>query len=317
MNFDPIALLNTGASQMEPEWLTQLERTSTIASGVEPGASKHSAVAVVRVPDFLEQNHSPTRRRRSMTNQAGRVPMAVPISSDLIEKPEDWLGAKENEKEERNKKESLGGGHGHIISHVSENVDSDAIFRLTDQILNRFPLASPAVLLFAGSEWNPHVDETCAQVAYQLATRNVGKVLLVDSEFEKSELTKATRTGSQPGMAEIFNRKIHLDGCIADHDEANMDFLPVGAEPVWHWRIAAQKVPSLVKELKSRYQFACISVGDAHGEAARIWAADAEATYLVVSMAKSSQTVARSAVDQLHANGARLMGCVVSDAIEY
>ncbi len=116
-------------------------------------------------------------------------------------------------------------------------------------------------------------------------------------------------------MAEIFNRKLDLDGCIADHDEANMDFLPAGTEPVWHWRIAGEKIRSIVKAFKSRYQFACVSVGDAHSEAAKIWAAEAEGTYLIVSMSNSSQTVAKSAVDQLHAHGARLLGCIVSDAI--
>lgn len=375
MNFDPIAELNVGASQLEIDWLAQIENAQPGTSGNESGPLEIPPISVVRVPDFFAHDNSPAKHRRDpnnaqhqadlvirpnqveavpdgatprtgvsrsaartsrmqtgetfpgseavarhisrgVANQVTGVPMTLPISSDLIEKPEDWIGgAKENEKEERHKTENSSSDPERVISVATNNIDSNTIAELADQILNRFPLAFPTVLLFAGSEWNPHVDETCAQVAYQLASRNVGKVLLADSEFEKSELTNATGTEFQPGMAEIFNKRMDIDGCIADHDEANMDFLPVGNEPVWHWRIAGENIRSMVKDFKSRYQFVCVSVGDARSDAAKIWAAEAEGAFLVVSLANSSRTVAKSAVDQMHANGARLLGCIVSDAV--
>ncbi len=107
---------------------------------------------------------------RGAANHATGAPAVRQLSSDLIEKPEDWLGGtKENAKEERNKTDNAARNPEPANSVAAVNIDTQSITELADQILNRFPLAAPTVLLFAGSEWNPHIDETCAQVAYQLA----------------------------------------------------------------------------------------------------------------------------------------------------
>lgn len=329
MNCDPIAELNSFAAQLDLEWLEQLESAPSVAKSGKPGLKTFLPIAIVRVPDFCDQRmlvsdtcrgSAAVARRicRGVTSQAAGVPLAVPISSDLIEKPEDWLGGStDNEKDQRKHEKNSSEDCERVLPVAIDNVDRDAISRLVDEIIFRFPLESPTVLMFAGSEWNPHVNETCAQVAYQLAGRNAGKVLLVDSEFEKSELTFASGNASRPGMAEVLNNNIDIKSCIANHDEANMDFLPAGTQPIWHWRIADKNMCSIAKQLKSRYQFTCVSVGRALGEAAELWAAVSEGSYLVISMANSSQSVARAAVDQLHANGARLLGCIVSDAVSH
>jgi len=50
--------------------------------------------------------------------------------------------------------------------------ERSAIGHIADQIVEQFPLASPATILFVGSEDSMHIDETCARVAAELAARN-------------------------------------------------------------------------------------------------------------------------------------------------
>ena len=65
--------------------------------------------------------------------------------------------------------------------------------------------------------------------------------------------------------------------------------------------------------MKREYQFIRVAAGDAHSSAARMWNDICDGSYLLVSMKNSNESFAKSAVAELQARGARLLGCVVTD----
>ena len=189
----------------------------------------------------------------------------------------------------------------------------DSIVKIADEILARFPAASSSVVMLAGSQATLHTDETCARVAAELASRNLGRVLLVDSEFEGRRLTKASGMSSQGGLSEIMNIAFPWRDAILKSGSSKLDFMAAGNCPHKRWTPKAQ-LRNAIAEIRNEYQFVCVTVGDAHNSAAGTWAEIADGAFLVLSATHSSDAVAQSAVKQLRDAGARMVGCVVADA---
>ena len=184
---------------------------------------------------------------------------------------------------------------------------------LVDSIFERFPLAASSVLLFVGTELNPHVDETCARVAAAIAERNVGNVLLVDADVQGRRLTRASGLTAQSGYAECINRDQPWQEKIVSQNGSSFGFLPVGTCDMDRWN-AQQLLRTTVAEMKGTYQFVCVSAGSTHAKHSKLWFDVCDGTYLVVSLQSSNETYAQSSVKELQAHGARLLGCVVTDA---
>ena len=186
------------------------------------------------------------------------------------------------------------------------------ISTLVDSIFERFPLAASTVLLFVGTEENPHVDETCARVASAIASRNIGDVLLIDADVDGKRLTQASGLAGQAGFLECINRSQPWRQKVVSRNESSFGFLPVGECAMDRWN-AKQLLINSVAEMKQDYQFVCVSAGSAHSPHAKLWYDVCEGSYLVVSLKTSNETFAKSSVRELQAGDARLLGCVVTD----
>lgn len=183
---------------------------------------------------------------------------------------------------------------------------------LVDSIFERFPLAASTVLLFVGTEENPHVDETCARVASAIASRKIGNVLLIDADVDGQRLTQASGLAGQTGYLECINRSQPWRQKVVSRKESSFGFLPVGDCDMDRWN-AKQLLINSVAEMKQDYQFVCVSAGSAHNANAKLWYDVCDGSYLVVSLKSSNETYAKSSVKELQAGGARLLGCVVTD----
>ena len=197
-------------------------------------------------------------------------------------------------------------------SDSDDRAEDVEIKTLVDSIFERFPLAASSVLLFLGTELNPHVDETCARVAAAIAERNVGNVLLVDADVEGRRLTRASSLTEQSGYAECINRNQPWQEKIVSQNNSSFGFLPAGTCDMDRWN-AKQLLRTTVAEMKGTYQFVCVSAGSTHAKHAKLWFDVCDGTYLVVSLKSSNETYAQSSVEELKAHGARLLGCVVTD----
>lgn len=184
---------------------------------------------------------------------------------------------------------------------------------LVEKIIDRFPLASPTILLFVAGEPNPNVDETCAQVASALARCHVGNVLLVDGDVAGRQLTIAGGMVNQPGLSEAINRSADWRPLVVSEGSASFSFLPVGNCPADRWN-SDELLRKMTAEMKQDFQFICVSAGDAHSKHAKLWCDVCDGSYLVVSLKNSNETLAKSAAQELMLNGARVLGCVVADA---
>lgn len=196
---------------------------------------------------------------------------------------------------------------------ASDCEGQDQIESLLEKIFERFPLAAPAILLFVGTEQNPHVDETSARVASAIAQRNVGDVLLIDADVEGGRLSRVSGLEGQSGFTECINRNQQWHEKVVSQTGSSFGFMPVGNCDMDRWN-AGQLLRNAAAEMKREYQFICVSAGNTHSPHAGLWFDVCDGTYLVVSMTSSNSSYARSAVEELKSRSARLLGCVVTDA---
>ena len=187
-----------------------------------------------------------------------------------------------------------------------------AIEQLVGTVLERSMPSVPLVLLFVGSEPNQHVDEVTTRVAAALCDHAQSRVLLIDSDNVSRNLTAAARQSPGQGVTEVIERNRDWRKTRVVNGVENLDFIPCGNGQFGRWN-EKELLRKAVCEMKSEYQFVCVSGGDAHGPAAKLWSDVCDGSYLLVSVKNSNGTVAKSAVTELQSSGARLLGCVVTD----
>ena len=192
---------------------------------------------------------------------------------------------------------------------------ANAINKIADEIVSTFPIASPSVVMIAGSEASLAVDETAARVSAELASRGLGRVLLVDSDFADHRLTSASGVDKHAGLSEVMNIALPWSEAVLKSGSSKLDFMPAGICAHKRWT-PKRLLREALAEIRQDYQFVCVSVGDAHSSAASTWSEISDGAMLVVSASNSSDALAESAVHELRKDGARLLGCIVADAIE-
>lgn len=183
-----------------------------------------------------------------------------------------------------------------------------------DSILQRKISGESMVVQFVGTEWNRHVDATTATVASILCKRRLGSVLLIDSNAQSRSLTISSGETGKAGLADAATESIDWRTLIRKGSASGVDFLPFGKSEFEN-RVSSNRLRSLVAELKKVYDYICVSSGSSDSFEGHLWSEVSDGCYLLVSQTNSNQTLAQSAVAELQASGARLLGCVVTDTL--
>lgn len=194
---------------------------------------------------------------------------------------------------------------------LAELQNQSAIGELRDAILNRFPLASPVIVLMVGSENNIHTDFASARLAASLADMAIGNILLVDS-CPLKRLTRAYEGIDYRGISNLMATAEPWQDLILSLPIGRLDFLPAGTSHWEHWG-AETRLIQMASDWKRHYQFVLVTAGDAHQTIAKLWTSVCDGSYLMVSMKNSNPHIAESAVTELQASGARLLGCIATD----
>lgn len=329
---------NNLSSRSGRQWLRNLNQ-----SGEERVAAQNSEIVSVLIPDvgpntaakFSVKNaagdvdhetlaavlaEASDSRLVGLENKATEIPVEQPnlkafvidpptevnqeVVNDISEKPADWLEKVEQGQVKRPTP---------VTAPDNDSKENAAIQPLVDSVLKRFPLDDPTILLFVGSEQNIHTDETCARVSDMLSQKNIGKVLLIDSDLNTQELSKASGLHGQDGISDVFNKGVAWKAVIHQGSSHQLDFIPAGSIPFEKRRSRTEFLEALA-QMKKEYQFICVCGGDAHNDAANFWGEFCDGSYLLVNLKNTHEVFAKSAVAELQANGARLLGCIVTDS---
>jgi Mrp family chromosome partitioning ATPase len=179
-------------------------------------------------------------------------------------------------------------------------------------LLDRFPLSARVVVLFVGAQGNSLTASTCASVAKKLAELRIGEILLVDSSAGR-ELSRTYQESDSIGLNNLLKHDLDWKSLIRNLPTSGLDFLPAGTTHWEHWG-AEQKLRTIAAEMKRHYQFICVSADDANVANSKIWTGICDGSFLLVSLKNANHAIAESAVVELQTSGARLLGCIVTEA---
>ena len=251
-----------------------------------------------------DEQSAPTEKPVRETPAVGlKIAQQSQPRADLSETPDDWLPS-DDKGEKRSNKQAK-----------PLETPQQAFTDLTDKVLDDFPLGPCSVLLVADVDGRSSGYAVAYQLAYRLAARKVGKVLIVDSHFEDRELTERLALGNEIGLADILAMDKTLDETICDTNLSNLEVLPVGTETMCKRKSPDSKwIAENIRSFRDEYQFVIVFVGNVFHRSTAMWAKHCDASYMAIELGASNQTVAKSGVVRLQQFGARLMGCVVTDA---
>ena len=274
---------------------------------------------VVPVPDMNQQGISPKGRealgddtcqvsdmtQRNFGAQEGATNLADRVVSDLTDRPDDWLKGPEEGDDVRSK--PLG-----CVTDICRSLSD--IEPVVNTLLNVASDRRPVALMFVSAD--DYAEGGCLAMAFavSLAQRHSKRVLLIDSDFEKSDLTQVFGLDCRTGLSDWLVQNPALGLSVYATDRERVDLVPSGNSPINIMPMAVGNVTRWLKRVAGDYSFICVNAGDAHGVAVNLWSQVAEGTYLSVNRERSSQAIACSAVARIRRLDARLLGCVTNSS---
>jgi capsular exopolysaccharide synthesis family protein len=156
---------------------------------------------------------------------------------------------------------------------------------------------------------------TCASnLAISIAQAS-RRVLLVDADMRAPMQDLIFSMNGRQGLASVLTGKGTIEDCIRHTGIENLDLLPAGvAARNPSELLNSEKFIALIEQLSEKYDQVIIdsppllAVTDA-----RIIAASADATVLVLRAGKSNRKLGELSIDGLFSVGAKLLGAVVND----
>ncbi len=191
----------------------------------------------------------------------------------------------------------------------SSDVSEQDVLPIVDSICSRFPKEVHSLVSFAASERNPQLGSVVGRTAKLLGMRTGGKILIVSGDTEPNNGAKPGRT-----LFDLNQRGSSWRDVVWGTSENNIDLVNIGpVEDQDPLELTTMVNRAVAQIFENQYEYVLVNVGDAHGVLANLWAKHVNGTFLLVSIERSSREMAKSAVAQLNAFGARLIGCVASE----
>lgn len=184
-------------------------------------------------------------------------------------------------------------------------VSNKEIRKLTDQLVDRYPMTQPTVMVLIS---DPNDNGEQQSVAYRLATeltsRSQNELLVLDAVGQVN--------GSQnPGLAELINRNEPVAHCLQQTDCDNMYIMDVGQGELTERKTRPDTIANLIASLKDRFQYVCIAAPSFDTTLTQLLTRYADVTFLIVNLEISGQEETRQLVNSLQHNGVRVGGCIV------
>lgn len=169
--------------------------------------------------------------------------------------------------------------------------------------------------MFASAEPERQLSEVLVHLGTLLAQRERGDILLVDGFSDASYLSNLFERAGDDGFVDLANGRNTWREFILPTSTPGLKLLPSGPGKVDDREAAGRVVSKLTAEFKKPFRFTLIDAGPANEAFAKMAGRCCDAAYLVVQLGKTNTEQARQALGELHRNGSRVLGCVVTNCV--
>ena len=138
------------------------------------------------------------------------------------------------------------------LSLFDDRRSIDGIYRIKTNLLKELSLDNEAVMIAGG-----HNGAGCTTISVNLgsvlAKSCTGKILLVDSNFQKPDLTNAFKADSMPGFYELIKGEAAIEDVILSTDISNLYFIGVGGSSGNRFDINTAQINNLLIQLRKQF----------------------------------------------------------------
>ena len=197
-----------------------------------------------------------------------------------------------------------------IARHLERAETASAFTSLADALAADLDHCFAPILLLLGAEADPDMAETAGTLAVALQ-RHYARILLVDIAGTQGHLTQRFQLAGQSGLAGVLLDRCGWEGELVAVGEG-IDVLPAGSEIAGR-DVSPARLGELLDRCRAFYDLVVLSGAEASPLTSAI-ARRCDACYLLVRLGTTDRAAADGVANWLLTHGARLMGCMVTNA---
>jgi Mrp family chromosome partitioning ATPase len=192
---------------------------------------------------------------------------------------------------------------------LSDPTRSQPIVELVDRLERDLEQSGSKIVTFVTLGGEKASFASLLHVATILAERE-GGVLLVDGDSSRCWLSAGMEQGQTRGLCEMVGGTAASKECIVKTATGGLSFLPAGQLRHYDFSTAGSGLESSLAELSGEFDRVLIDAGRAGEPGVAALARQADATYLVIELGAVETSAAQTALAELRASGARVLGCI-------
>ncbi|MDI6809254.1 MAG: CpsD/CapB family tyrosine-protein kinase [Candidatus Eisenbacteria bacterium] len=199
-----------------------------------------------------------------------------------------------------------------VFSGKKPDVTGIELSALRNSVELALPNKSSRCLLVTTSLAGEGATSVTHDLCQVLAQDPMLRILGVDGDFSRSDLTRRFKVEPGPGLTEILRGEATLETGIVKTPVQNLDFLRGGVNlPGVSQLISSAQMKSVLRELSSLYHFVVVDSGPALSSPETIvLGSHTDGVILVVRASKTRREIVQKAVNMLSQSHANVIGVV-------
>lgn len=201
----------------------------------------------------------------------------------------------------------------------SKSVISEQYKTLTTNLLNYDKGRPPHTIAVTSSVHSEGKTVTTLNLAITLSqSTSKGKILLIDADMRKGQMTNYLGTGFHVGLSEYLSGKAQLNDILFHVDIDNLSFISCGAVPPNPAELlGSPKMKELISAMRSQYEFVVIDTPPVIPVTDPvIVGTQVEGMIMVVQAGRTQRGIVKRAMEMLEQGHTNLIGHVLT-GIEY
>ncbi|MEZ6094902.1 MAG: hypothetical protein R3C03_11830 [Pirellulaceae bacterium] len=190
-------------------------------------------------------------------------------------------------------------------SSVTEFSEQNPI--LLEQFKRRQQAIGCQLVILSDVEEPSRSADVTVKLAFELASRNNWRVLVIDADTKRRVLSRNAFNGRKRfGITDLFRGECDIGAAISKTENPLVQFMPCGQRPL-NFSMATQAFETVgattVGIIRREFDFVCITTGSAFDSSLSFWGKFSDSTYLTLDPTSCSRALSKAAVAQLQKSG--------------
>lgn len=201
-----------------------------------------------------------------------------------------------------------------LDKRLEDSAMRNALSEAADKVRELYTYAPNSSLLLASGTNSKQVYQPAAMTAIQLAEQTDSDVLLIDASLETRALSEKLAQKGAPGLTEALQAPKKWAASCHCWRRENLFFMPAGSAPVTSFSASGRAFVRLLDFLQPRYEFIVIDGGEIKDPFLPHIAKVCYGAMLVIRLAGTQMKEATASMQAFRSLGARVVGCLATNA---